>query len=413
MRDFYEVLGISRTAQGNEIKTAFKRLAKLYHPDRNPGNKDAEEMFKTINEAYHTLINPTKRIQYDFRLRGLALSFQEDYTPSREEMMKRRYYQWQKAQRTPYKFDRNYFKIQGLAFLVFLIIAGFSFAIIHTAHYYVRKQYLDKVRMNSEMLTQVNGLFGEGRFNEAFKLINNLEADDPLEYRYGFAKDSLVSALRAKADQEFRNKNFTTAVKHYTILKEHEHPVRMETLENISMCQYYLGNFEESIQALKHLHNQEPYNLALIYEIGLINLEKLDNPEEALQYFTMGKKLFKENLSHVYGDAFQIVMNPSDAPDIYFYMFEGRAKANMKLKRYKDAISDCNWAIFLRRTEPLPYYYRAMMQINTHGNTENICDDLTIAKTLGVQNLEELTVKYCLRSEKNQKISQIKLDNSK
>ena len=315
MRDFYEVLGISRAEQGDEIKTAFKRLAKLYHPDRNPGNKEAEEMFKSINEAYHTLINPVKKTQYDFRLRGLALTYHEDVT-TREEIRKRRYYQWQRAQNSPYRFDKNYYKIQGLAFLVFLIIAGFAFTIIHTAHYYVQKQYLEKFRMNSEMIAQVNTLFEDGKFNEAFHLIKNLEADDPLEYRYGFAKDSLISELRAKADRSFESKNFAEAVSLYMILKDHEHPVRIETLENLSLSQYYLGNFAESIQALKHLHNQSPYNLALVYQIGMINLEKLDNPEEELQYFTLGKKLFKENLSHVYGDAFQIVMKPNDAPDI-------------------------------------------------------------------------------------------------
>jgi tetratricopeptide (TPR) repeat protein len=380
MRNFYEVLGISRAAQPAEIKAAFKRLAKVYHPDRNPGNKEAEETFKIINEAYHTLMHPVKKSQYDLRLYGLTLSHQEDTTW--EEVKKRRYYQWQKAQTSRYRFDKNYFKIQGLAFLVFLIIAGFSFSIIHTAHYYVHKQYMERVRANSQMLTQVNGLFGEGRFQDAFTLIKNLEEHDPLDYRFGFARDSLVDALRKKADLEFRLKDFSTAVEHYKILREVEHPVRFETLENISMCQYYLGNYEESLQALKHLHNQEPNNLALIYQIGIINLEKLNNPQEALQYFTLGKKLFKQNLSHVYGNAFQIVMNPSDAPDIYYYIFLARAQANMKLRKYKDAVTDCNWAIFLRRDQADPYFYRASASIRSRDFT-NVCEDLTTASNLG------------------------------
>jgi curved DNA-binding protein CbpA len=392
MRDFYEVLGISRNAQPGEIKAAFKRLAKIYHPDRNPANKDAEEIFKSINEAYHVLINPVKKSQYDLRLRGLAIAYQE--TPNWEEQKRRRYYQWQKAQESRYRFDKNYFKIQGLAFLVFLIIAGFCFSIIHTAHYYVRRQQLERMRINDQMLTQVNGLFGEGKFSDAFTLIKNLETDDPLEYRYGFARDSLIDALRKQADLEFRLKDFNAAVSHYMILKEHEHPVRFETLENMSVCQYYLGNFEESMQALKHLHNQEPYNLSLIYQIGIINLEKLNDPEQALQYFTLGKKLFKHNLSHVYGDAFQIVMNPSDAPDIYYYIFMARAQANIKLKNYKEAITDCNWAIFLRRDQAEPYYYRALASINKR-EFNNVCDDLTKSAQLGQPDIQKLQKRYC------------------
>lgn len=396
MRDYYEALGIFRTAQSSEIRSAYKRLAKVYHPDRNPDNKEAEEMFKKINEAYHILCNPLKKAQYDFSLYGLSLPAyqQEDDRDQHEELKKKRYYRWQKAQENRYRFDKNYFKIQGLAFLVFLIIAGFCFSIIHTAHYYVRKQHLERMQIHSERLVQVNGLFGEGKFNDAFKMIHSLEAEEPLDYRFGFARDSLVDALRKQADLEFRLKDFFAAVEHYNVLKTYEQPVRFETLENMSLCQYYLGNYEESLQALKHLHNQEPFNLSLIYQIGIINLEKLDNPEEALQYFSLGKKLFKQNLSNVYGNAFQIVMNPTDAPDIYYYMFLARAKSNLKLKKYKDAITDCNWAIFLRREQADPYYFRAMAAIQKKEFT-NVCEDLSKAEVRGLNNVDSYQKRYC------------------
>ena len=61
MQDFYEALGVSRTASQMQIKAAFKKMAMRYHPDRNPGNKQAEETFKLLNEAYHTLSDPVKR----------------------------------------------------------------------------------------------------------------------------------------------------------------------------------------------------------------------------------------------------------------------------------------------------------------------------------------------------------------
>ncbi len=64
-RDFYDVLGVSRGADEKEIKRAFRRLARKYHPDANPGNKEAEKKFKEISEAYETLRDPEKRAQYD------------------------------------------------------------------------------------------------------------------------------------------------------------------------------------------------------------------------------------------------------------------------------------------------------------------------------------------------------------
>jgi molecular chaperone DnaJ len=64
-KDYYSLLGVSRTATEKDIKQAYRRLARQYHPDVNPGNKSAEEKFKAINEAHDVLSDPEKRKKYD------------------------------------------------------------------------------------------------------------------------------------------------------------------------------------------------------------------------------------------------------------------------------------------------------------------------------------------------------------
>lgn len=105
MKDYYQILQVSSTASTAEIKAAYRRLAKLYHPDKNPGYT-AEETFKQIKEAYETLGNPAKRARYDAR-RNKALTFGtgtaqpvkkkegKSYSFTEEEAKRRQYYQQQ------------------------------------------------------------------------------------------------------------------------------------------------------------------------------------------------------------------------------------------------------------------------------------------------------------------------------
>ena len=64
-RDYYEVLGINRSADKDTIKKAYRKMAKKYHPDSNAGNADAEEKFKEVTEAYNVLSDPEKKKLYD------------------------------------------------------------------------------------------------------------------------------------------------------------------------------------------------------------------------------------------------------------------------------------------------------------------------------------------------------------
>lgn len=67
-KNYYDILGVSKNATPDEIKSAYRKLAKQYHPDFHPGDAAAAEKFKEINEANETLSDENKRKQYDFEL---------------------------------------------------------------------------------------------------------------------------------------------------------------------------------------------------------------------------------------------------------------------------------------------------------------------------------------------------------
>src|SRR5271156_1283609 len=82
-RDYYKVLGVERKATEAEIKSAYRKLARKFHPDVNPNNKEAEAKFKEINEAYQVISDPEKRKKYD------ELGADWEHGVSQEEMMRR------------------------------------------------------------------------------------------------------------------------------------------------------------------------------------------------------------------------------------------------------------------------------------------------------------------------------------
>ncbi len=97
-KDYYAVLQIPRFSAASEIKTAYRNLAKKYHPDMNPGNKSAEEKFKEINGAYDILSDEENKLIYDEKLRNPHYQRQQQF----KNQQQTQYQQYQKAQYEEY-----------------------------------------------------------------------------------------------------------------------------------------------------------------------------------------------------------------------------------------------------------------------------------------------------------------------
>lgn len=398
MQDYYHILGLSQTATAAQIRTAFKRLAMQYHPDRSPNNPMAEEIFKQVNEAYHVLSDPLKKAKYDSRFYTYETQSSTQAAEAHWREMRRRQQQTRRPftppQEKTYSITGNYFKIQGLAFFVFLILSGISFGIVHLASFLFDLHEASIHRENQLKAKEVTALFGSGKIDEAISQIIVLNKTTPLEAVFRNTHDSLVSEISNRAEQNFKNRNFKEALSYYQYFKKYQERGHTETLEKIAVCQYSLAQYKDALQTLKQLHSEKPWSLELIYEIAKLNLNHLNNTEEAMFYFNLGEKNFRENLEHIYGEAFMVMMDPKDIPNLYYEIFIAKAQTELMLKDYKEAEPDLELAIYLRPARPEGYKVRAELNIDRQ-RYRTACADLRKAKELGATGISELQLKYC------------------
>jgi hypothetical protein len=272
VQDYYQILGLSQTATSAQIRAAFKRLAMQYHPDRNPNNPMAEEIFKRVNEAYHILSDPLKKARYDSRFYTYETQSSTQAAEEHWRDVRRRQQQQARRQYAPqaektYTITGNYFKIQGLAFLVFIILSGISFGIVHIASFLFNRHLESVHRENILKVKEANTLFGAGKIDEAITQIISLNRKSPMEVVFRNAHDSLIHEIGSMAEQNFASRNFERALYYYQYFKKYQDHGQTETLEKIAVCQYNTAMYAEALQSLKQLHSEKPWSLELIYDI--------------------------------------------------------------------------------------------------------------------------------------------------
>lgn len=411
MLDYYKILGIPQTAGYPQIRTAYKKLALQYHPDRNPDNKAAEEYFKVVNEAHQLLSNPEKKAQYDLILQYYYKKYSQQYTADNSNRTTRqvysqprtvydRYgkYNWQappQYKKAPtYRVDRNYFKIQmltlaSIALISAIIIGGFRFS----EHLEARKA--EELRLKNEaILTQAKDLYGNGNYKLALDMVIDLINKNPIEVKYYSEKEKMVAGLNNLTSELYRRAQYKKAIKNLEVLRDYQTPMRLATWKMIADCNYQLSEFKKAIHALEYILLRDKNNIELLMAIGDIYYTNLGNPAKAIEYYSEAKFIFKEFQSASYGEAFELIMPVDQTPETYFSLFIRRAEVNLALGNTEEAITDYNWAIYLRPQRDTTYLLRGncLKKLNNH---QKACSDWKRAFELGNPDSYSLIQTYC------------------
>jgi len=221
-KNYYKTLGLRNSASGEEIKRTYRKLAFKYHPDKNPGNKESEEKFKEINEAYETLSDVEKKQQYDASLKSNVFASETYYGEQNAGSGQNRYYgSWSARydeETEPYKYEISRTQIFFLAagLVSFLILFGGLMSQCHKLNVKFKKN-IEYAIQNNYTYDMVRDMYWEKKSPRYSKKPNRflLEVDN---FIYGVKHyDIFVFFAYGHISAIFDSKAFVSRTTDYSI----------------------------------------------------------------------------------------------------------------------------------------------------------------------------------------------------
>ncbi|CAN5403609.1 hypothetical protein BH23BAC1_BH23BAC1_44130 [soil metagenome] len=357
-RNFYQILQVPVNASPKVIKLAFRNLAKKFHPDKNSGNKQYEEEFKLINEAYHTLSDPQKKMIYDMSLylkQNPSVSSSQSYTDN--TFYRRRRYRpraaYAYAKRPPQQFTFKTY-VQAAFFIgimAVVVIICISLLNTYSSHYYYQEAIKDYQR----------GHFRSALSNLDFSILD-----------FG-NKNSQASLLAAKIlIYEFDNYNEALEYldKGIKNAKLSDNMAEIHYLKGL--CLKNEGQFGEAYeQYLKSISHNSKFDSSY-YELGEINTFIFNDYRAAIDNFN---ELL--NVNSLFSDA-------------YF----GKGICYQKLEEHGLAVMNFEKYISFNSSEGAAFYFKSLSELELN-NINSACKDLNIASDMGITEADELLKDHC------------------
>jgi curved DNA-binding protein CbpA len=351
--NYYEILGINSTATEEEIKAAYKKLAKKYHPDKNAGNLFYEEHFKKINSAYQTLSNKEKRQRYDLKIvYGLRRKSNPVQKPGGNQ--ERRYTYRPTAKKPPVTFEKK-----KLYKYTTITVGGFVLFITATIFFF---NYMNSITAKEQL---AEGIEMEKKNQYMFAMQSYSSA-------IGYDK-KLIEAYLRRADLRSRYLlDYEGALSDYSSAIKNNETEDAGLYFKRAKCYLKLKKYEEGLNDLDKASEISPKWDSLYFYKGEINNYILKKYADAIINYDKVLSLNK---------------NSQDA-------WLGRALSKQNNHDYSGSIIDFDSLINLNPDQGSFYYYRAFSKIAMK-DTVAACNDWFQAERMLFYEARELLNKYC------------------
>lgn len=351
MINYYHILGVSSNASEAEIKTAYKTKAISYHPDKHKGDKNMEELFKQVNEAYQTLSNPYKRSNHDMMLKYGQVP------PAVVHSSYGRKSNYQKQRR--YAPQMSNWKATAYAFLF-----AFTIALIMKTGMYIADEY--KAREKAEILAgrrnifdQVKTAYNQGDLKQSLHLLSDLGYFWSEERDMRDFKDFLLVEIKDKGDELLAEGKFEKAISHYDMLKDYSVSNTISYLKKIAMAYQGMGEVGKALEVFQMMHLYGYRSTSFYLEMGMLFEEGMQDLDKALNYYKIGADMASSEYEITIGSAYPIVINSSMVPESHYQLYMKVAQTYQKLGQYRQAIDAVAWTKEIWQDSLLQYRIEA------------------------------------------------------
>ena len=403
MMNYYQILEIPESANLYEIKSAYKRLAMQFHPDRNPGDGEAEERFKQVNNAYQVLSDLQSRTQYDIQISFQQYQQTATYTDStnsysssyRNGRYRNPYHKEQNGNNGNTYEERRKAEKQDFAVAILLIVSMLAIIGLYigvTSYVNMRKADEERAFKEAQLAKARMYLQGEN-YAACLVEVNSLLESWPTEKEYIDFQDNILNQVRRKADEGYKEGKYFESLQFYKLLLENENIIDKDLKFRVAECYTNQKRYNNAIAVLKEIGRDSPNNINAFYYIAE-NYLLQNRVEDALTYLEHAQQMAIRYYENQYGEAYAIVLDRSTLPNVHFDIFYMSAQLHYEKGDYEQAAKDCTWAIFLRPETPEALYLKGNSEQGLN-KTDEACKNWEKAQSMGFELATQQLLKFC------------------